>query len=76
MIQLPNNCRLSKISVYPSNWKTTKASLKVTWRIVYRFYDDNLGLQKQIRKQGMNELEDLKERQDATKAILEMKSRY
>jgi len=71
MIQLPNNCRLSKISVHPSNWKTTKASLNVKWRIVYRFYDDNVGLQKQIRKQGMNEFEDLKGRQAATKAILE-----
>lgn len=71
MIQLPNNCRMGKVSIYPSNWKTTKASLKVTWRIVYRFYDDNIGTQKQIRKQGMNDLEDLLERQAATKVILQ-----
>lgn len=72
---LPNNCRIGKMSVVPKNWKTTKgkiaeSNLKSEWYIVYRFYDDNTGKVRQIKKRGMNDLESLSERITATKYLL------
>lgn len=39
MIALPNGCSRSKFYIYPTNWKSKKASLKKNWLIQYRFYD-------------------------------------
>ena len=56
MLSLPNNCRSGKMSVFPSNWKTVRASPSVTWRISYWFYDDNLNKKRKIVIKGMNHL--------------------
>lgn len=71
MLQLPNNCRAGKISVYPTNWKTVRADVKLTWYIKYRFYDDNLKKSKQVVIKGMNDLSTLKEKQGATQILLD-----
>jgi integrase len=39
MIDLPNGCSCSNITVYPKNWKTVSASVKKDWRIQFYFYD-------------------------------------
>lgn len=71
MIKLPNNCRIGNISVFPKNWDKPKADIKLEWRINYRFFDDASGKKKQIKKMGMNDLHTLKERQAATKSLIE-----
>jgi integrase len=71
MQRLPNNCRVGKFSVFPSNWKTAAADPKLTWRIVYWFYDDNLNQKKQVPIKGMNHLETVKEKQEIVKIAME-----
>ena len=39
MLQLPNGCRCSELSITPSNWNTSRGSIKKYWSIHYRFYD-------------------------------------
>lgn len=76
MKYLYNGCSRSELNVTPSNWKTSRASLKKEWRITYRFYDPafesdpkyNKG--KQVSVQGMNRYRTLAERQSATAALL------
>lgn len=76
MQQLPNNCRIGKISVFPKNWKTIRADVKSMWYIKYRFYDDNLKQSRQILiKGGVNEFRTLKEKQDAIKSIIDFELR-
>lgn len=70
MQQLPNNCRVGKFSVFPNNWNTPDADPKLTWRIVYWFYDDDLNQKKQVPLKGMNHLETVKEKQLMTKVAL------
>lgn len=70
MQQLPNNCRVGKFSVFPNNWNTPGADPKLTWRIIYWFYDDNLNQKKQVPLKGMNHLETVKEKQAIVKAAL------
>jgi integrase len=65
---LPNNCRHSDFNVFPPNWNTTRASLKKTWRIEYRFYDPAFKDQfpdgrLTVLKSGMNRIKDLVSRQ-------------
>lgn len=71
-----NNCRRSKVTVTPANWRTQKASLKSPWRISYRFYDpvykDSRLWGKQILIKGMNDYPTLAERQDATQTLLDL----
>lgn len=70
MITLPNNCRCSQLTVFPKNWKTKKASTNIPWRISYRFYDQD-GNQKQKQIKGMNDTQDLTDRQIITEKLLE-----
>jgi integrase len=71
MLQLPNNCRAGKMSVYPSNWKTVRANYKLNWRISYWFYDDVLKQKKKVVLKGMNSLQSLKEKQRATQLLMD-----
>lgn len=75
MILLKNGCSRSNLIVNPKNWKTTKASLKKDWHIMFRFYDplarDKYPKGKQIQIKGMNSFKELKKRQEATQIILE-----
>lgn len=70
MLQLPNNCRAGNISVFPKNWKTSKADLSKTWRINYWFYDDSIGQKRQVVIK-MNKFKTLQERQDAVRELIE-----
>jgi integrase len=72
--QLPNNCYIGKVSVYPVNWKDKTASLKEIWKVQYRFYDPSKKIEKPKGKQriikGMNDLHTLEERRAETKSII------
>jgi integrase len=71
-ILLPNGCAISTPAVNPKNWKTcTKSALKKDWYICYYFYDSEFPKKKQVIIKGMNCFKDLKDRQNATKSILE-----
>jgi integrase len=71
---LPNGCRVSRLSVYPDNWKTAKATTAIPWRITYRFYDPRFDAPKQVAIRGMNRFHDLKDRQAATMALIEQET--
>ncbi len=71
---LPNGCRVSRLSVFPDNWKTSKATTAISWRITYRFYDPRFPLPKQVAIRGMNRFHDLKDRQAATIALIEQET--
>jgi len=66
MKNLPHNCRVGKMSVYPKNWDKSKSSMKYTWKIIYLFYDDKNHQKQQIRRKGMNDLHTWSERKQAT----------
>lgn len=68
MIPLLNGCSRSPISVTPKNWDKKNAPMNIAWRIHYRFYMD--GKSRQIVIKKMNKYITLKERQEATKALL------
>lgn len=76
MIQLPNGCYCSNLTVHPANWKQTSASVKSDWWIHYRFYDPNekerypKGKQC-IVKGGLNKFKTVAERRAGVKVILE-----
>lgn len=76
MIQLPGGCYCSQLSVHPKNWQTKSADQFCQWYISYRFYDPNFIDEngrvkpKQIIIKGMNDLHDLKEKQEAVKLLL------
>ncbi len=70
MINLPNCCPCSTLSVYPKNWRTRKAKISIEWFIKYRFYDPNYSKPKQVMVQGMNQFKTLSERQIATQNAL------
>lgn len=73
MINLPNKCRCSELTVYPKNWKTSKASTKIKWFIAFRFYDPNYLSEypkgKQVHIKGMNSTTVLSERRKITQNI-------
>lgn len=76
LVNLPNGCSRSAVSVTPKNWKTQKASVKKNWKINYRFYDpaykSNPKLWgRQITVRGMNDERELEKRQKATKALID-----
>ena len=76
MLQLPNGCRCSELTVFPSNWDKAGASVKKDWRIQFYFFDP---LHKKRYpsgkycpiKGGMNRLHTLAERREAVKILLE-----
>lgn len=70
MIPLPNGCRCSEFNVFPDNWKSSKASLKKDWYVMYRFYDAD-GTVKQVKRKRMNTFADYYERRDATETVIE-----
>ena len=70
MIALPNKCTCSNPSVYPKNWKTVSASIKIDWRIQYYFKDPEHGT-KLIVVKRMNRFKSLTERRAVTKTLLE-----
>jgi len=75
MISLPNQCYCSPLKVHPSNWKTTKAPLKVEWYIYYRFYFPSSDSRrtpkgKLVRIKRMNKFSTLEQRQLHTQEIL------
>jgi hypothetical protein len=76
MLQLPNGCKCSEPKVNPSNWETSKASLKKNWYIYYRFYDPAHEQKYPKGKlriiKGMNEVKTLEERRSVTKALIEL----
>lgn len=59
----------SEPRVYPSNWKSTRANIKIAWLIHYRFYEVG-GPVKQVKIKGMNRYHNLKERQRVTAGLL------
>jgi integrase len=72
MISLPNGCRCSQISVSPSNWNKSGASVQKNWRIHYRFYDPSQSKPYQvIIKAGINHIKDLEERRFTVKKLIE-----
>lgn len=75
MIQLPNQCRCSKPSVYPSNWDKSGASIRKKWYIQYYFYDPLFKDQHPngkfiVIKKGINYAHSLPERRAAVKIVL------
>lgn len=77
MITTFNGCYRSEIKVTPANWRTTKASVKVPWRIHYRFYDPEFKDHPKLKKgkqgliRGMNHVNTLEERQAITKKLID-----
>lgn len=72
MIQLSNNCRVGKMSVFPSNWESQKANKKLVWKISYWFFDDNLGTKRRKIIKGFHRYETLLEKQEAVQEALEI----
>lgn len=70
MINLPNGCTCSNLSVYPKNWNSKSAKVSFDWYIKYRFYDFKHEKPKQVIVKGMNQFKTLLERQNATKNAL------
>lgn len=75
MIELPNNCRMGEIKYYPSDWKTSKADFRLSWKISYWFYDDNLKERKKIVHKDFNKITSLKGKQDAVKFLVELRTK-
>lgn len=75
---LHNNCRCSKLSVHPKDWKTVRASTKKDWYITYRFYDPTVTdiktgkvKPKLITIKGMNTFKDVLQRRTITQNLLD-----
>jgi len=79
MLQLPNGCRCSELSIHPQSWKTGGISLlKRDWYIQYYFYDpvfQDIPKPKSgkliIVKGGINRYKTLIERRDHAQDLLE-----
>lgn len=76
MLQLPNGCHCSELSVTPRNWQSGGHSLlKKNWFIQYYFYDpayrEKYKNGFQVRVKGMNKFKTLAERRQATKELLD-----
>lgn len=83
-IILPNGCYFTgipadlkkgaELKVFPSNWKSKKASLTKIWYIWYRFYDplhkDKYPNGKLVCSKGMNEHRHYEARKEATEKIM------
>lgn len=72
MINLPNSCTCSEITVTPKDWKTCKApAMARNWHIQYYFYDNALKKRKFVLVKGMNRFKILLERRQATAQLIE-----
>lgn len=74
--QITQSCSRSKISVVPANWQTKRASTTTKWKIYYRYYDQQFKNDKSLWGKmfvlkGMNATDNLEERQEITKALIE-----
>jgi integrase len=70
MINLPNGCSRSNITVSPSNWKSNKQSMQKHWVISYRFYNQQ-GVRKQVHIRGMNDVTSWEARKKETQQLIE-----
>jgi site-specific recombinase XerC len=72
---LPNGCWFTAPAVNPSNWKSSKASVKKPWYFGYRFYDpthkNDYPNGKYVAVRGMNHLSSQTERMAVTAKLLE-----
>ena len=83
MVNLPNGCYCSQLSVHPQNWERSRPSLKSDWYIHYRFYDPlfkndpryKKGKQR-IIKAGINQFKTVEERQDAVRIVIRRELHY
>lgn len=77
MLSLHRGCYCSNLAVFPKNWKTINASVKIHWYIHYRFYDPSIKDPagaikcKQVFVKGMNRYSIRQERKSATEALLQ-----
>ena len=72
MITLKNGCSYSGLTVTPSNWNTSKASVNDMWYVSYRYYDPNYPQPKRKKIKGsINKYKTLAERRIVVEAILE-----
>ncbi|HEY5369527.1 MAG TPA: hypothetical protein VIJ75_11090 [Hanamia sp.] len=72
MINLPNSCTCSEITVTPKDWKTCRASaIARNWHIQYYFYDNALKKRKYVLVKGLNRFKTLNERRQATAQLIE-----
>src|SRR5579862_3055238 len=73
-IYLPNGCSFSQPIVFPSNWRSERASVKKPWYIKYRFHDhdhkDAFPKGKQVAVRGMNNQRYWLARRQATEILL------
>lgn len=70
MLLLPNGCKCSKLSVFPTEWETDSVSTEIDWRIQYYFYDSD-GNRKRVIIKGMNHIKEVKQRSALTKGMKE-----
>ena len=75
MLQLPNGCMSSNLTVFPKNWQNGgNALLNLEWRIQYYFRDpahvDKYKSGKLVFVRGMNCFKTLPERREATRELL------
>ncbi|MVT11394.1 site-specific integrase [Chitinophaga tropicalis] len=72
---LTNGCHYTEFNKFPKNWNTTRASMKLTWRIEYRFFDPAFkekypeGKRKVI-KSGLNKEKDRERRQQMMRELI------
>jgi integrase len=74
-LQLPNHCRIGKISVHPANWLDVDADPTIEWYIHYRFHDPNYRDKYPkgypVKRRNMNDIPDLATRRRVVKGLLE-----
>lgn len=72
MLQLPNGCRCSDLTVTPKNWQSKSATTKKNWRIYYYFYDPSMSGRKIVRiNAGINHIKDVNTRRTVVKKLIE-----
>lgn len=72
MLQLPNNCRAGKFTVFPKNRNSIKANPKLIWKFYCWFYDDNQKQREKVIIKEMSTLDRLCAKQEAVKSIEEL----
>lgn len=70
MNTLPNGCRVSKMTVFPANWKQKGASVTEKWYCRYRFYDGQ-GNVKQCYLGDVNRLTTAAERKQLMQQLID-----
>ena len=74
LVLLPNGCSFTEPCIFPSNWKSVKATVKKPWYINYRFHDPHQSNQfpkgKLISIRGMNHYVNQNDRMVITEQLL------